>query len=187
MTALTMGERLKDLRTSKKLSLQTLHELVGMSASTLGAYENDLKNPSVELIKRLADYYDVSLDYLTGRTEISNPQIDIQAICSKTGLAQETVQFLMCNDKKSAACEFVNQLLGYDFLNWILDAYAEYKEIKINPNGYFEKVEMFENAIREIQNPLALDIAGRHNVEDYVLFKFQQTFLDFIKSVGDKK
>ena len=70
---LTIGERLKDLRTAQKLTLEQLSAEVGISKSALGKYESDNgKDISPYSISMLADYYGVSSDYLMGRTETKN-------------------------------------------------------------------------------------------------------------------
>ena len=70
---LTIGERLKDLRVAKKLTLEQLSTEVGISKSALGKYESDNgKDISPYSILVLADYYGVSCDYLMGRTETKN-------------------------------------------------------------------------------------------------------------------
>ena len=70
---LTIGERLKDLRVAKKLTLEQLAVEAGISKSALGKYESDNgKDISPYSILLLADYYGVSCDYLMGRTETKN-------------------------------------------------------------------------------------------------------------------
>ena len=70
---LTIGERLKDLRVERKLTLEQLSAEVGISKSALGKYESDNgKDISPYSILVLADYYGVSCDYLMGRTETKN-------------------------------------------------------------------------------------------------------------------
>ncbi len=70
---LTIGERLKDLRTAQKLTLEQLAAEVGISKSALGKYESDNgKDISPYSILLLADYYGVSCDFLMGRTETKN-------------------------------------------------------------------------------------------------------------------
>ena len=70
---LTIGERLKDLRTAQKLTLEQLAAEVGISKSALGKYESDNgKDISPYSILVLADYHGVSCDYLMGRTETKN-------------------------------------------------------------------------------------------------------------------
>lgn len=68
--ALSIQERIKDLRVERKLTLEQLAELTGLSRSALGSYESDdFKDISHYALIKLADFYDVSVDYLLGRME----------------------------------------------------------------------------------------------------------------------
>ena len=68
--ALTIQEKLKDLRTSRGLNLEQLAEQTGISRSALGQYETDeYKDISHTNIVALAKFYGVSTDYLLGMTE----------------------------------------------------------------------------------------------------------------------
>lgn len=69
MEMLGMGERLRKLRKSKKLSLKQVSERLGISVSSLSGYELDEKNPSYKNLLKLARLYDVSCDYLIGNSE----------------------------------------------------------------------------------------------------------------------
>ena len=68
---LTLGEKLKDLRTSAGLSLIDLEKETGISKSALGSYESDdtKKEITAAAIITLAKYYGVTTDYLLGMTE----------------------------------------------------------------------------------------------------------------------
>lgn len=71
-TRLTIPERLKDLRVAEKgMSLQELSNATGIPSSTLGNYEKD-ENVDISLgnLLTLADFYQVSTDYLLCRTEL---------------------------------------------------------------------------------------------------------------------
>ena len=65
----TFEERLIQLRTAKKISQQTLAEYLGVSRSLVHNYESGKNRPDYEGLLKLADYFEVSLDYLTGRTD----------------------------------------------------------------------------------------------------------------------
>ena len=68
--ALTIQERLKDLRVERGLTLEQLAGETGLSKSALGSYESeDYKDISHHAINRLADFYGVTADYLLARTE----------------------------------------------------------------------------------------------------------------------
>ena len=77
--ALSIQERLKDLRTERKLTLEQLAEQTGLSKSARGSYESDdYKDISHHAINRLADFYGVTTNYQLARTETKSIQtIDI--------------------------------------------------------------------------------------------------------------
>ena len=67
-----VGKRLKALRESIGLSQVKMAEAIGSTQSSINRYENGQSTPPVELFRRYADYFDVSMDYIFGRTD--NPQ-----------------------------------------------------------------------------------------------------------------
>ena len=67
-----VAERLRHLRESVKLSQMKMAEIVGVKQSSLNRYELNQASPTFETLTRYADYFDVSMDYIFGRTD--NPQ-----------------------------------------------------------------------------------------------------------------
>lgn len=61
-----LGERLTKLRQEKHLSQRELGEIVSVSGYTISAYELGRSDPSDDIKMRLAEYFDVSVDYLIG-------------------------------------------------------------------------------------------------------------------------
>ena len=71
--ALTIQERLKDLRVECGLTLEQLAEQTHLSKSALGSYEaDDFKDISHYALIKLAKFYGVTADYLLGLTETKN-------------------------------------------------------------------------------------------------------------------
>ena len=63
------SERLKELRVSNNLTLEELARGINSTRATICNFEKQNKRPSLEMLLKLATYFDVSLDYLMGRTE----------------------------------------------------------------------------------------------------------------------
>jgi transcriptional regulator with XRE-family HTH domain len=62
---MSLGFRLKELRMRKNVSLQVVADEVKVSKAHIWELERgDTKNPSMDLLKRLANYYGVSVEYL---------------------------------------------------------------------------------------------------------------------------
>ena len=68
-----LGKRLKELRTIKKLFQSDLANLLGIERSTYGKYETGDSSPDYEKLIQLADFFQVSVDYLLGKTDIPTP------------------------------------------------------------------------------------------------------------------
>lgn len=66
---MNLGEKIKNLRLKKKLTLRELSEKVNLKANTLSQIENEKRKPSIESLNALADFFNVSVDYLLGRTD----------------------------------------------------------------------------------------------------------------------
>ena len=67
------GSRLKDLRWEQKMSLKSLCDYLGISVATLSNYERNERKPDFDTMIKIADYFNVSIDYLLGRTDAKNP------------------------------------------------------------------------------------------------------------------
>ena len=63
------AKRLKELRKSKKMSQKELADILSVSPSTIGMYEQGRRKPDPDTLKLLANYFDVSIDYILGRLE----------------------------------------------------------------------------------------------------------------------
>ena len=64
-----MEFRLKELRKKRKISQLKLALDLNMNQNTISRYENMERQADYNTLIRFADYFDVSLDYLLGRTE----------------------------------------------------------------------------------------------------------------------
>lgn len=65
---MTLGEKILRLRKEKKWSQKKLAGMIGTSGPVLGRYERDEITPSVEVGKKLAEAFGVTLDYLVDET-----------------------------------------------------------------------------------------------------------------------
>jgi transcriptional regulator with XRE-family HTH domain len=64
------GARVRELRTSKKVSQTILATLLGVTKTQISDIENGKTTTSIERLWQLADYFDVSIDYLVGRSDM---------------------------------------------------------------------------------------------------------------------
>ncbi len=67
-SAMAMGEMIAELRQDKGLSQKELGLIINRSGSAISNYENNTYFPDVETLTRIADYFDVTTDYIISRT-----------------------------------------------------------------------------------------------------------------------
>lgn len=84
----------KRLRTSSRLTQAELAEKIGISRSTIGMYETGAREPDFETLEAIADFFNVDIDYLLGRTD-------------KTELLPETVGNYYLNDDARDLAQFM--------------------------------------------------------------------------------
>ncbi len=70
------GRKLKELRLEKNINQSELSKIIGVSPSTVGMYERDQRFPDKDMLTKIADYFEVSVDYILGRTDKRNFNID---------------------------------------------------------------------------------------------------------------
>lgn len=66
---------LKKLRTSRDLLQKDVANYLGITTSAYGFYEQGKRQPDPETISKLANFFNVTTDYLLGRTEIPNANV----------------------------------------------------------------------------------------------------------------
>lgn len=67
-----MLPNLKLLRKESGISQQKLADAIGMSQQSINQYENHDTEPDIMTLRKLADYFETSVDYLIGHTDIRN-------------------------------------------------------------------------------------------------------------------
>lgn len=70
---MNFGKRLRQLRKEKGLTQAELAKLLSIGESTVSFYESGKRQPDYETLIRLAEVFNVSVDYLLGRTEHKAP------------------------------------------------------------------------------------------------------------------
>ena len=94
------GERLRLLRESIHYSQMKFGEFFGIGQSSVVRYEKGEASPPLELLVKVADHFDVSLDYILGRTE--HPQGKLYELKINTSCSAEMERFVeMCFDPQS--------------------------------------------------------------------------------------
>jgi transcriptional regulator with XRE-family HTH domain len=99
------GDRLKSLRNNRGLSQMDFSKQIGISKSAVNMYERGEREPSFEILETIADYFNVDLDYLIGKSEIPN-RSQIQAPVPSPALAPDEEDLL----RKYRALDYAGKL-----------------------------------------------------------------------------
>lgn len=70
---MTLNERLKDLRVQRGVTQKMIAEAIGVAPGSVQRFEYGTVKPKLDTVISLADFFDVSTDYLLGRT--NNPEV----------------------------------------------------------------------------------------------------------------
>lgn len=65
----SFSSRIKELRNSKGLTMEQLAKDLGTTRATISNFENEQRKPSLDMVIKIADYFQISIDYLVGRTD----------------------------------------------------------------------------------------------------------------------
>lgn len=92
---MTIGEHIMLLRKKKKLSQAALGKAVGTSGDIIGRYERGIITPSIEVIIKIADALEVSIDFLVGKTSLELDKQTLARLRDISGLSEENKNFVL--------------------------------------------------------------------------------------------
>lgn len=106
------GKRLKELRKEHGYTIEQFADMVGISKSTLGYYENDKRMPDIEILARIANVLNVNADYLIGRTNTTAQKGKMKTVCEFTGLSDQAAEYLseLVENRDYAKLSVINHL-----------------------------------------------------------------------------
>jgi transcriptional regulator with XRE-family HTH domain len=101
---MTLGERLKQLRKENSLTQEQFAKKLGATRGALSNWEIDNSTPDNDMLIKIADFFDVTTDYLLGKNKDVNP---LEKFISD-------YKILSKEDKKEAIKRLVDQALEMD-------------------------------------------------------------------------
>lgn len=90
------AERFSLLRKRAGVSLQKIADdlKIDITPQSLSLYEKGQRTINIDLLKAIAEYFNVSADYLIGLSENATTDTNLQAVCEYTGLTAEAIENL---------------------------------------------------------------------------------------------
>lgn len=199
-----IGIRINGLLASHNVKQKELAAVLSVSDNVISYFTKGTRQPNIEQLIKLADFFDVSTDYLLGRTEVQSTDADIKAVCEYTGLdemAIYTLQTLKEQASKTKIFYYINEFLSdeqeiMDFISLLHNVVwenvkREYLKCLINKkyniqieNINYSEIFDFNNNISEDEAKEIYTLKLQHinkDAEDYERFKlskFINKFLD---------
>lgn len=185
---LTLGEKLKDLRTEKQLNLADLEDATGISKSTLQRFEadEDIRSGYQDIVT-LAKFYDVSADYLFGLTDnrqYRNVEVD------KLRLTDDVIEVLKDGKLNN---RLTSEFIAHDDFPQLLSAMEIYIDRKVLPqmNTMNAMYKITEQALKEntdiSENDEVLAFLQQSVVDEdeYLRYRISERFNLLMKNLFD--
>ena len=115
----TFGDRLRDLRNISGISQKVLCNDLGISKAALSYYENGQRVPDIDILLNIAKRFNVSADYLLGRTSVKTTDIDLKAVCEYIGLSENAVTKIRSAISKDVKSSVLYEGIIVDVLDYI--------------------------------------------------------------------
>lgn len=127
------SQRLKDLRQEKQISQTELASALNISNRTISMYEQGNSEPNVEILSKIADYFNVTADYLIGRTSCKN--VENQSISDSLGIDEKTIDILKSLGRNPDDGYFIN-ITELDYLEAIMQ-HPQFPTLMLQINSYY--------------------------------------------------
>lgn len=92
---MSLSDNMLLIRKKKRLSQADLGKIIGTSGDVVGRYERGDISPSVEVVSKIADALEVSLDYLLGKTKMEMDKQALKRLEDISTLAPENKIFVL--------------------------------------------------------------------------------------------
>lgn len=94
------AKKLNELLEEKQIDQKTLAAKTKISETNISNYRNATTTIKLPALAKIARELGVSVDYLSGNSDIESINLDVQDICKKTGLSSKAVETLLYFKKK---------------------------------------------------------------------------------------
>lgn len=94
------ASRLRELMDSREVNQQKLADFIGVTRQAVSAYTLGISLPDIEKFEKIACFFDVSTEYLLGRTNVMELNIEKQAISHTLQLSEGAIDRILSLQKK---------------------------------------------------------------------------------------
>lgn len=124
------AERLFEIRENRGITRQKAADDLGISRASLEYYEKAKRTPDLNTISKISDYFNVSIDYLMGKSDCVSYDLDLQGVCKYFNIDKTTAlglsSLLKSNEKYSDELKVIlgshalKTVISYILVSWDL-------------------------------------------------------------------
>lgn len=153
-TTMIFADRLQDLISASEKSIKELAAEIGISSGALSKYQNDAAEPGIDALKKIADYFGVSPNWLLGVSEFPNEKMREEANEMYDKLISLMAEEFDENDRKRVFNCLSGIISGFKDSLVDYDAYTHYENVAISVSLALSTVagclKLSHNSFREI-------------------------------------
>ncbi|MEE1064978.1 MAG: helix-turn-helix domain-containing protein [Acutalibacteraceae bacterium] len=140
MTLLELGDRYTKLRESKNLSIAQLSKEINCNQKTISFYENGTREMPRTVLLKYSEFFNVSVDYLLGLSNVKTFNSTIKGVSDFTGLSEDAVVALKVSKDLNEAnkTNLINFIATQDIDEIIVGIKEKHKYTNSSETVYFD-------------------------------------------------
>ena len=185
--SIIIGERINTLLAERNVKQKELAEMIGVTDNTISYFCSGKRIPNTQQIKCIADYFDVSADYLLGISNDTTKNEDVKAICDYTGLSEKAVNKLNKFNEATQGGFFHSVTHNLNLMNEFIES-----EILFNVLAYIDDYNYYAFLQNEVSKKMLQCDKKEIHAEsekyweyqkemDFCLFRIEEYGKDFAK------
>lgn len=177
---------LRTLLDERKVTITALSRELGITRQAVSQYADGTGQPNADKLKRIADYFNVSTDWLLGRSGgVKSLDADVVKVGRYTGLSEPIINWLHCEEKEEI--DILNLLLSHCNFRRLIEDIAELKSLIQQARSKFQDTvdnlesddpDFLDKKIVAQYSELAQQIGGLHIVNDFEYFHMREYNID---------
>lgn len=114
-----LAQRLSSLTKESGKPIKELAREIDISVGALSNYQNGKAEPGLTALCAIADYFEVPVDWLVGRSQVRDPKAAEAEVCEYLRLSEDNVAFW--KEFTSGGYEEEHRVHGVEFANWLME------------------------------------------------------------------
>ena len=186
--SIIIGERINTLLAERNVKQKELAKIIGVKDNTISYFCSGKRIHNTQQIKCIADFFDVSADYILGISSDPTKNKDIKNICDYTGLSEKAVQKLNKFNEATQGGFFHSVTHNLNLMNKLIESDVLFNVLAYIDDFNFHAKLQKEISIKLLQcdgNEICAELDKfweQQEKMDLCLFRIQEYLKDFAKS-----